>query len=207
MTYGSSQARAQIRVVAACLHHSHSNRVSAPLLQPTPQLMAMPDPQPIEQGQGSNSCPHGYRLCYTSWKRKSSMTPCNLEECPKCLALQPPWVPPTFLSQWVCPFSIYSSTTRNHWGTLHTLCIKDHFLLLEQSCPKLCLFPTILGTQPRYCQPPEHPFPPCLIWELSVLAWSTGPSIAADNAVLWLLVYSSKPCTGSGNYETLVSGQ
>jgi len=28
-------------------------------LQPTPQLMATPDPQPTEQGQGLNPQPHG----------------------------------------------------------------------------------------------------------------------------------------------------
>ena len=28
-------------------------------LQPTPQLLATPDPQPTEQGQGSNLQPHG----------------------------------------------------------------------------------------------------------------------------------------------------
>ena len=41
--HGSSQARDQIRAVAACLHHSHSNARSEQLLQCTPQLMAMPD--------------------------------------------------------------------------------------------------------------------------------------------------------------------
>ena len=30
-----------------------------PRLRPTPQLMAMPDPQPIDQGQESNPQPHG----------------------------------------------------------------------------------------------------------------------------------------------------
>ena len=49
MAYGSSQARDQIRATAAGLHlchsHSHSNAGSEPGLQPTPQLMAMLDPQ------------------------------------------------------------------------------------------------------------------------------------------------------------------
>ena len=30
------------------------------IFRPTTQLMAMPDPQPTEQGQGSNLHPHGY---------------------------------------------------------------------------------------------------------------------------------------------------
>ena len=30
-----------------------------PRLQPIPQLTAMLDPQPTEQGQGSKLCPHG----------------------------------------------------------------------------------------------------------------------------------------------------
>ena len=42
--YGGSQARDQIRAVAAGLCQSHSNVISKPHLQPTPQIMAMPDP-------------------------------------------------------------------------------------------------------------------------------------------------------------------
>ena len=42
--YGSSQARDQIRAVAASLHHSHSNSGSQPRLRPTPQLTATLDP-------------------------------------------------------------------------------------------------------------------------------------------------------------------
>ena len=42
--YGGSQARGPIGAVAAGLHHSHSNAESEPHLQPTPQLMATPDP-------------------------------------------------------------------------------------------------------------------------------------------------------------------
>ena len=60
MAYGSSQARGQIRAVAASLHHSHSNDRSKLHLQPPPELPAMLDPQPTEQGQGSNPHPHGY---------------------------------------------------------------------------------------------------------------------------------------------------
>ena len=42
--YGGSQARGLTGATAAGLHHSHSNARSEPRLQPTPQLMAMPDP-------------------------------------------------------------------------------------------------------------------------------------------------------------------
>ena len=42
--YGGSQARGRIGAVAAGLHHSHSNMVSKPCLQPTAQLTATPDP-------------------------------------------------------------------------------------------------------------------------------------------------------------------
>ena len=42
--YGGFQARDQIEATAAGLHHSHSNTGSEPCLQPTPQLMATPDP-------------------------------------------------------------------------------------------------------------------------------------------------------------------
>ena len=44
VAYGGSQVRGQIRAIAARLYHSHSNTGSEPHLQPTPQLMAMPDP-------------------------------------------------------------------------------------------------------------------------------------------------------------------
>ena len=57
--YGGSQARGQIRAVAAGLCHSHSNAGSEPHPRPTPQLTAMPDPQPTEHGQGSNLQRHG----------------------------------------------------------------------------------------------------------------------------------------------------
>ena len=42
--YGSSQARGPIGAVAAYLHHSHSNAVSGPHVQPAQQLAARPDP-------------------------------------------------------------------------------------------------------------------------------------------------------------------
>ena len=42
--YGGSQARGQIRAVAAGLHHSHNNAGSEPHPRPTPQLMATRDP-------------------------------------------------------------------------------------------------------------------------------------------------------------------
>ena len=42
--YGGSKARGQIGATAASLHHRCSNTGSEPCLQPTPQLMAMPDP-------------------------------------------------------------------------------------------------------------------------------------------------------------------
>ena len=44
VAYESFQARGQIGDAAAGLCHSHSNAISKLHLQPTPQLMAMPDP-------------------------------------------------------------------------------------------------------------------------------------------------------------------
>ena len=58
--YGSSQARGQIGNAATSLHHSHSNAGAEPHLPPTPQLVATPDPQPTERGQGLNPHSHGY---------------------------------------------------------------------------------------------------------------------------------------------------
>ena len=60
--YGSSQARGRIRAVAAGLHHSHSNTESKPGLRAPPQLTAILDSRPTEQGQGLNPHPHGYEL-------------------------------------------------------------------------------------------------------------------------------------------------
>ena len=49
--YRSSQARGQIRATAASLHRSHSHELSEPRLQPTPQLMASPDPEPLNEAR------------------------------------------------------------------------------------------------------------------------------------------------------------
>ncbi len=43
VAYGGSQARGPIGAVATGLRQSHSNVVSEPCLQPTPQLTATPD--------------------------------------------------------------------------------------------------------------------------------------------------------------------
>ena len=43
MAYGGSQGRGRIGTVATGLRQSHSNTGSEPRLQPTLQLMAMPD--------------------------------------------------------------------------------------------------------------------------------------------------------------------
>ena len=59
VAHGGSQARGLIGAVAAGPRQSHSNMGSEPYVQPTPQLMAMADPQPTGQGQGSNPQPHG----------------------------------------------------------------------------------------------------------------------------------------------------
>ena len=57
--YGGSQVRDPIGAAATGLRQSHSNSGSELQLQHTPQLMATPDPQPTEQGQGLNPQPHG----------------------------------------------------------------------------------------------------------------------------------------------------
>ena len=57
--HGGSQARGRIGATAASLCHSHSNARFKLCLQPTPQLMAMLDPQPTEQDQGSSLSLHG----------------------------------------------------------------------------------------------------------------------------------------------------
>ena len=60
MVYGSSWARSlEIRAAAAGLHHSHSNARSELHLWPSPQLTAVLDLYPTEQGLGSYLYPHG----------------------------------------------------------------------------------------------------------------------------------------------------
>ena len=59
MAYGGSQARGLIRALATGLCQNHNNMGSEPHLRPTAQLMAMLDPYPTEQGQGSILQPHG----------------------------------------------------------------------------------------------------------------------------------------------------
>ena len=49
VAHESLQARGQIRASVAGLCHSHSSAGSKPCLQPTPQLMARPDPQPMSK--------------------------------------------------------------------------------------------------------------------------------------------------------------
>ena len=57
--YGGSQARGPVRAVAASPRQSRSSKGSQLSLQPTLQLMAALDPEPTEQGQGSNPYPRG----------------------------------------------------------------------------------------------------------------------------------------------------
>ena len=47
--YECSQARGWLGAVAVTLHHSHSKARSELCLQPTPQLMAMPDLNPLRE--------------------------------------------------------------------------------------------------------------------------------------------------------------
>ena len=51
VAYGGFQATGQIGATAFGLCHRHSSSGSEPSLRPIPQLTAMPDPQPTEQGQ------------------------------------------------------------------------------------------------------------------------------------------------------------
>ena len=60
MAYDASQARGRYGATATGLRHSNSNTESEARLPPTPQLMALPDPEPTEGGQGLNPQPHGY---------------------------------------------------------------------------------------------------------------------------------------------------
>ena len=51
VAYGGSQAKGRTGAAAAGLHHSHSNMGSEPPLQPTLQLRAATDPQPLSEAR------------------------------------------------------------------------------------------------------------------------------------------------------------
>ena len=64
LVYGGCQARGPIRAVATGLRQSHSNAGSEPRLQPTPQLMATPIPNPPSKGRDQT-----HNLMVPSWIR------------------------------------------------------------------------------------------------------------------------------------------
>ena len=70
LAYENSQARGQIGATATSLHHSHTR--SKPCPWPIPKLMAMQDPQPSKQDQGSNVHPHGCQSCLLAWSHKGT---------------------------------------------------------------------------------------------------------------------------------------
>ena len=75
MAYGSSQARGQAGATAADLHHSYSNLRSKLCLQPTPQLMATPNPQPTQGGEDQmHILMDTSRICFLCTKTESSCT-------------------------------------------------------------------------------------------------------------------------------------
>ena len=51
VAYGGSQARSQIGAAATVLCQSHSNAGSELCLRLTPQLVAMPDPDPLSEAR------------------------------------------------------------------------------------------------------------------------------------------------------------
>ena len=55
VAYGGSQAGGWMGAAAAGLYHSHRNAGSEPHLPPTPQLMAMLDPNPLSEAR-NQSC-------------------------------------------------------------------------------------------------------------------------------------------------------
>ena len=77
--YGGSQARSQIGAAAAGIHRSHSNARRKPDLQPIPQLMAVPDPQFTERGQGIELVSSWILVRFISaepgWELSSSFSP------------------------------------------------------------------------------------------------------------------------------------
>ena len=78
---GVFQARGRIGAAAAGLHQSHGNVGSEPCLRPTPQLTAMPDGYPTEQGQGSNPQSQGSQSdsLTTAPQRELTATPLTTE--------------------------------------------------------------------------------------------------------------------------------
>ena len=75
MAYRSSQARGRIGAAAASLTTATATQGSELCLRHTPQLVATPDPQPTEQGQGSNPHLNGYSLVLNPLSHHGTSTP------------------------------------------------------------------------------------------------------------------------------------
>ena len=88
--YGSSQARRQMGIAAAVLHHRHSNARSKPRLRPAPQIMAMLDPQAPERGQGSNPHPHVGGFVSPKPRQEFLQIPLNIGMGASLLSIQNP---------------------------------------------------------------------------------------------------------------------
>ena len=68
VAYRCSQSRGQIGELAASLPHNHINARFQLPPWPTPQLMATLNPQPTDQGHGSNLHPYGHYVGFlTHW--------------------------------------------------------------------------------------------------------------------------------------------
>ena len=76
MAYGHSQARDELELQLLAYATATALR-DLSRVWTIPQLMAMPDPWPMEQGQGLNTHPHGYQsdsfpLCHHSNSAKNA---------------------------------------------------------------------------------------------------------------------------------------
>ena len=151
MVHGSSQARGSIRATAVSLHHSHSNLGSEPHLQTTLQLMAVPDSQPTEQGQGSNPHPRGYQsdsfpLCHTG-------TPVLFfQHLKTVMSFKPPW----FLKRNVPNWIVFTVGKMGHFS----LAVLKSFYFQKLDCSVSCGFSWVFFVCLRswVCSPP-HPHP------------------------------------------------
>ena len=121
VAYGGSQARGRIGAAAAGPRQSHSNTRSEPRLQPTPQLMAMPDPLTHWARPGTEPT--------TSWVLVRFVNHCATTGTPHLSALCSVWM--GGLDSVVGAFTktnLPPSTPHNGFSISGATCSKSHYI-------------------------------------------------------------------------------
>ena len=85
-----------------------------------------------------NTGPSGRSLLYFLKEKILSDSPVAFRNVQNAQICRSRWAPPTFLSWGFCSSPSTHPSRGITEGKLHPLCIRDCFLLLEQSSPNLC---------------------------------------------------------------------